>query len=288
MESSCDYVSIRGIAQNCDVHPKEIWSDSMVFEEEDYENIKENDTVFVITSTLNQFCEIVLPKLGDTKIKLVTGACVRGVPNEISELYSMNFLELFKNNVTHWFTQNFDGTDECIPIPLGIDYHTLLRGDHYWGHQAIALEQEEKLKNFYSDFETKKEKTFSCFHFMKFERHDRDRYKAIEHLSNVKFNDVLKNPINRNSLWKVMSSYKFIISPHGNGLDCHRTYEAMLLGSIPIVRSSTLDSLYKDMPIIILENWEDLTEETLSNYVYSGSLEKLNLKYWVELIKNAV
>ena len=288
MEKSCEYVSIRGIAQNCDVYPKDIWSDSMAFEEEDYENIKENDTVFVITSTLNQFCEIVLPKLGDMKIKLVTGASVRGVPNEISELYSMNFLELFKNNVTHWFTQNFDGTDECIPIPRGINYHTLSRGDHRWGYKESEIVQEAKLKNFYSEFDTKKERTFSCFHFQKFDRQDRDRYKAIEHLSSVKFNDVLKSPINRSSLWKVMSSYKFIISPHGNGLDCHRTYESMLLGSIPIVRSSTLDSLYKDMPIIILENWEDLTEETLSNYVYSGSLEKLKLVYWTNLIKNAV
>ena len=40
----------------------------------------------------------------------------------------------------------------------------------------------------------------------------------------------------------------------GNGEDCHRTWEAVLLGSIPIVRPSGIGNLYKDAPILILGN----------------------------------
>ena len=40
----------------------------------------------------------------------------------------------------------------------------------------------------------------------------------------------------------------------GNGEDCHRTWEAVLLGSIPIVRHSGIESLYQDAPILILGN----------------------------------
>ena len=70
--------------------------------------------------------------------------------------------------------------------------------------------------------------------------------------------------MNRTETWKLCSQYKYIISPHGNGLDCHRTYEAMCLGCIPVVRSSSLDLLYKDMPIIILDKWDDFNIEELN------------------------
>ena len=38
----------------------------------------------------------------------------------------------------------------------------------------------------------------------------------------------------------------------GNGEDCHRTWEALLLGSIPVVRHGGIDSLFQDSPIFIL------------------------------------
>lgn len=285
-EKDCCYVSIRGIAKNCDHYPSNIVSDWMHFDEEDYVNIKENDTVFVITSVLHFFCELVLPKLGDTKFKLVTGACIRGVPHEISELYSIDFMDLLKNNITHWFTQNFDGTNECIPIPLGMDYHTLQRRDHQMGPMASAFDQEQELKDIASfNFEEKKTRTFSYFHFKMTERNDSDRHRAIDHLKEVDFNDILGKQSRRKPLWNFMKDYKFIISPHGRGLDSHRTYESVLLGCVPIVRSSTLDPIYKDLPILIVEDWTDVNEELLENYEYTENLEKLKLSYWTDLIK---
>lgn len=286
-EKNCEYISIRGIAKNCDHFPKNIISDTNNFDPNDYKCINENDTVFVITSVLDKFIKFIIPTLGNTRFKLVTGACVKGVPHEISKLHQIDYIKILQKNVTRWYTQNFDGTIECVPIPLGIDYHTLQRGNHPWGPMASAKDQETILKeaaNF--NFEHKRNRTFSSFHFQLFERHNRDRHRAIDHLKNVKFNDVIKKPVPRKSLWNCMRSYKFIISPHGNGLDCHRTYESMLLGSVAIVRSSTLDGLYEGMPILIVDDWKDLTEEVLENYTYTGDLEKLKLSYWISLIKN--
>jgi predicted O-methyltransferase YrrM len=289
-EKNCEYVSIRGIAQNCDIFPKVIISDTDVFDENDYNNIKSGDAVFVITSVLDKFSEVILPKLGDKTIKLVTGACVKGVPYEISNIHSKNYIELFNGCISHWFTQNFDGTDECIPIPLGIDYHTLQIGNCEWGSQTTAISQEKTLtdiRNNSMNFTERKIRTLSTFHFLLFERHNRDRHMAMEVLNEVKFNDIIRNKIPREKLWKLMSKYKFIISPHGNGLDCHRTYESILLGCIPIVKSSTLDTLYKDMPVLILSDWSELTEEKIINYIYHGLFEKLKLNYWTNLIKRS-
>jgi len=82
---------------------------------------------------------------------------------------------------------------------------------------------------------------------------------------------------------------KFIISPHGNGLDCHRTWEALCLNTFPIVKTSTLDVLYKDLPVLIIYDWSEITQEFLDqkyqemiNQEYKT--EKLFIKYWTDWI----
>ena len=41
-----------------------------------------------------------------------------------------------------------------------------------------------------------------------------------------------------------LSSYKFALSPEGNGIDCHRTWECLYLGVIPIVKKSVALSFF--------------------------------------------
>jgi len=81
----------------------------------------------------------------------------------------------------------------------------------------------------------------------------------------------------------------FIISPHGTGLDCHRTYEALALGCIPVVRSSTLDILYRDLPVVILQSWNDISLKALleeAEKVKDKDFKSLELQYWVNKIKD--
>ena len=299
-ESYCKYVSNRGICYNCDVYPTQIVSDTQVFNEIEYENIQNNNKVYVITSVLNHFVNKILPKLELNKIKiiLVTGASVLGSPNEISKVHKLNYFDILLNStsIIHWFTQNYDLQNisfKITPVPLGIDYHTLKNKNHRWGPKASPIEQEKQLIEIskLNNFNERKKRTFSFFHFRLFKRHNADRYLAIESLNKIKFNDFLNSRCNRIDTWKLCSNYKFIISPHGNGLDCHRTYEAMCLGSIPVVKSSSLDLLYKDMPIIILKDWDEISIDTLlkqSELYTKTSREKLTLNYWTNLINSYV
>jgi hypothetical protein len=83
---------------------------------------------------------------------------------------------------------------------------------------------------------------------------------------------------------------KFILSPHGNGLDCHRTWEALYLGVIPVVKKSTLDPLYEGLPVLIVDDWCDLTEDFLEQkYIEMMSrsyrTEKLYIHYWLDILK---
>jgi hypothetical protein len=86
-----------------------------------------------------------------------------------------------------------------------------------------------------------------------------------------------------------LSRCKFVLSPRGNGIDCHRTWEALLMGAIPIVRTSTLDPLFDDLPVLIVEDWNTITESYLNERYDSMKLKKYNLEksfinYWIHLI----
>ena len=52
---------------------------------------------------------------------------------------------------------------------------------------------------------------------------------------------------------------KFVLSPPGNGPDCHRTWEAWCMGAVPVVLRSTLaPSLVAGTPILAVDEWDEV------------------------------
>jgi hypothetical protein len=58
----------------------------------------------------------------------------------------------------------------------------------------------------------------------------------------------------------------YTLSPRGAGEDCHRFYEAIYLDSIPIVKrtNTVFDKLYNVFPCLIVNDWNEVTEEHLT------------------------
>ncbi|UJR16776.1 hypothetical protein I4U23_003676 [Adineta vaga] len=84
--------------------------------------------------------------------------------------------------------------------------------------------------------------------------------------------------------------YSFWLSPRGNGIDCHRTWEALYLDVIPIVWNSSLNSLYEDLPVIIIQTHTEITEEFLKEKLYEISMKKyyhMKQTYRMEKLRNA-
>ncbi|NDE54703.1 MAG: hypothetical protein EB069_09035 [Actinobacteria bacterium] len=91
------------------------------------------------------------------------------------------------------------------------------------------------------------------------------------------------------------SSYKFILSPFGAGIDCHRTWEALILGVIPIVKTSLLDPLFENLPVLIIEDWGELSArfletqfERLDPSKNHFDTNKLTLSWWTDHIGECV
>jgi len=83
-----------------------------------------------------------------------------------------------------------------------------------------------------------------------------------------------------------MLCHKFVLSPRGNGIDTHRTYEAIICKGIPIVDVDTHDmrEKYAKLPVIFCNNF-DIKEDYLHS-LYAQMLEteydfdRLTLTYW--------
>lgn len=60
-----------------------------------------------------------------------------------------------------------------------------------------------------------------------------------------------------------MAQAIFVLSPPGWGADCHRHWEALLMGTIPVMLSTANDSLFRGLPVVIVEDYSLLTREIL-------------------------
>ena len=52
-----------------------------------------------------------------------------------------------------------------------------------------------------------------------------------------------------------------------------------------------IDIVFEDLPVLMVNNWSDITEELLNQTIADFSnktfnYDKLRLKYWVDLFKN--
>lgn len=68
----------------------------------------------------------------------------------------------------------------------------------------------------------------------------------------------------RADFYSTLKISKFVLCPQGTGLDTHRVYECILFGAIPIVISSHLNPIYSQLPVMIVDSWDDVTEQKLN------------------------
>jgi hypothetical protein len=79
---------------------------------------------------------------------------------------------------------------------------------------------------------------------------------------------------------ETLATYKYAISPPGNGIDCHRIWECIYLGVIPVVlRSTFTERLNRIFPCVLLDKWSDFNvDAVLQMYIepqYTLSFDRL-------------
>jgi hypothetical protein len=120
-------------------------------------------------------------------------------------------------------------------------------------------------------------------------------------LENIKKNGIINTLTSYQDYFRSLPNYKFVISPEGNGIDCHRHYEAIIAGCIPIIEDNPMvREKYAGLPVLYTKDYSEITNEYLISvyntmintrydfsrvflYYYSPSqieLIKRQSKYW--------
>jgi hypothetical protein len=307
-ETYCHYVGSYALLKSATHKSPNPVSDFDGLNSDWYSNLYPRSILHVCPQALPDFVKKVLPTI-QVPFKLITNNSDCTIPDdfqaEADQLLNHPLLE-------KWFAQNCIQTHpKLIRIPIGLDYHSLrpptlqkvqlwqkpsprtqAEHKHMWGNKKHAIDQERELlyfKNSAKPFWEREPKAYANFQFMMWTRYGKiDRKDALEKVSkDLIFYEPFK--VTRDVCWKRMILHAFVISPHGNGLDCHRTWEALCLGCIPIVKTSGLDPLFDDLPVWIVQDWTDVTLENMKQIMEtfrkrSFKYEKLTLAYWRNLL----
>jgi hypothetical protein len=297
-ESTCHFVCSRGLLKSCTFHsynPRSSCSNdiSYLIDMLKSDKMYNGMSIYICTDLLPFFAKTVLSKLKNT-FYLVSGDSDTTVPAEVLTHIQYNYL-INHSLLIKWFIQNTTIQDcpKICQLPIGLDYHTIASDPtHPWtddtafclnshlpkSQEAVltairdtALPFWERPVNIYINFTT---------------RNDRfnQRNVALQQIPNhlLAINQVF-TPRTQN--WKNIAHFAFALSPFGNGMDCHRTWEILCLGAIPIVCAPQFKQLFADLPVLNVDSWTEISEELLYNTVDEFSkktfkYEKLTLAYW--------
>jgi len=285
-----------------------------------FDDLPRGASVHVKTDLLGAFVAHVLPRLR-VPIVLVTG------DSDVSPMHGFGGL-LDDPRIAHWFAQNCDAPSSLVSnkltaIPIGFDNPVYTKLDKRLGFVLTMALGKTPLdtsvaKNDIGDqarmfdvratlppTHTRPARALATFHQnQKLVTPDLsslpDRRAACDALGASPACHFAPRRLRQEECWRAHGEFAFELSPHGNGLDCFRTWEALALGCIPIVKTSPLDRLYRehDFPVVVVDSWADVTETNLQAWkcrhqdAFDGVrgaelIERLGAAYWTARIARA-
>jgi hypothetical protein len=121
-----------------------------------------------------------------------------------------------------------------------------------------------------------------------------DRVEAYDALYGHSDCYFVEKRLKQDEFWRVHDEFAFEVSPRGKGLDCFRTWECLFLDTIPIVKTSPLDVLYRDeeFPVVVVKSYGEVTTDNLRRWKtelegrFTDQMRrKLTNAYWLERIR---
>ena len=249
-QDSLPFISGMGYRKKCD----------LIFDEFDKFDINivnqfDGMKIFVKTDLLLEFISNVLPKIKNN-FNLYTHNSDFGIDNK--------YLPLLNNSkLINWFAQNvLIKHNKLVSIPIGL-------ANQRWPHGNIKT-----LNKVISEANTK----------------DNLLYINFDINTNVQERTFCLNNINPYTMdtkkpfeeyLRCLSKSYFVVSPNGNGIDCHKHWEALYLKTIPIVTKSVNIDNFKNYPFLVINSWADFKSLHLTKDLYNNIYDKSNYNLFI-------
>jgi hypothetical protein len=290
-------INSRSLLFSCDVYPNNPHSsianipylDSILDRLASYRTLHPvtRPSIYIPSDGLIYFAQQILPCI-HTEFVLVSGDSDLAI-NE-ANLGSHLDLLLKSPFILSWHAQNRDYDHHKLhSLPIGINIHNLWANPLQWGGGFILPSLQElqiqTIAENAPDFLNREQKVFCNWHFS-IDRADRKDCLVQIDQSVCYFQP---EPLPTAKTWEMQSNYQFVLSPHGAGLDCHRTWEALLLGCIPIIKAAKLNDLFTDLPVIVVNDWREINSVLLKESMQklrqpNNGMNKVLMHYWKKQI----
>ena len=275
-------------------------TECMVNEQYIINKMSTTDSILWIRNTSQKFpaitdLDIVSNNLTYMKkpVILITSDGDRAVPSSYQKSVVDKLLQ--SDKIIFWYTQNYDGSivhSKLKCMPIGLDLHTSqwLINNSIHNKIMYLIQKRREPVNKITD------KIFIDAHLSVTHQ---ERSEIFHLVKDSKHKDIhfLKERVPFQTITDMYNKYQFVISPRGNGLDCHRTWELFLAGCIVITKTSSLDEMFisNQLPVVILNDWTELICDDLDKklelwyqkYIPFTSTDhiypKMSFDYWIQM-----
>ena len=184
---------------------------------------------------------------------------------------SVNLGEQFPHQVAAWFSAN--SCDSTVkPLPLGL-------GNSYCPVTAKA--------DLLADF-SKRPKTSLLYVNFRPETNPSVRLPLWEGFGSLSWKGSITRHagnVSKEEYVSALASHRFVLCPRGNGIDTHRMWEALYLGTIPVVEKNQALASFSDLPILFVDRLSEVTKNFLESKYQEilstkWNWEKLFLPWW--------
>lgn len=226
--------------------------------------IQDGDIIFCKTDFIFELFSILATVSAKINVSIITHQSAQ--PSVDKSLFLMK-----PKCVQKWFSINVNyNHPSLISIPLGI-------ANDYSPQNVNISDFKTSIKNL--DFQ----KEWLAYLNFSSLTNNQKRKKITDDYCDQSW--VRKNSnISTSSYMNEVGNSKYVFSPPGWGIDTHRFWEALYLGSIPIVEYSINNSMFNMYPVVFYDSNQVLTEsELLDNYeskLKSIDVEKLTVSWW--------
>lgn len=244
----------------------------------EYDNIQDGDVIFVQMNQLQKFLSTDISRIS-CKIKLITHNGDTNINN--------NYNRYLSDTITQWWSTNCDSNDPRMnQIPIGLQCKNLYYIGNPQGDDSIINSAKKVDASKCDDVLLTFNKNTNLYH----------RTNVYNYFINKNFvNERCYTQDDRSNVDFIIDylvdikRHKFVLCPWGNGYDCHRNWEVMYMGSIPIIQKHPSLKYYKDLPVWLVDDWSIVTKENLDRKFLeitskNYNLDKLYFNYWKEKI----
>jgi len=247
------------------------------------EDISRGEVVFVSAPRVASYFRDVHPRISHPYVLITHNG-----DTNIDE----SMLAFIDDKIIRWFAQNAVARHpRMTPIPIGLE-----NLHHYKNGIVSFFRKTQKQIARQSAAQARPSRRARILYHFKVRTNARERQPALDFFSRQPLAETLENKLSPGLYLKELSSYEFVASPPGNGLDCIRTWEAMYLETVPIVKDSAAMRSFESLglPLWVVRDWDELSnltesdlQEKYDTLVRAADRRPLYMDYWISMIKDA-